>query len=552
MCSFDESTSPDVPQEQAQPAPEDAGISQSVSESASRPEGQEGQLSDSRTEEAQTAETVPQTEAQAAESVPQTEAPQAAEPASQPEEEAPSDETRAEEPPAQPVRPRSPYENSPYTGFYDSHPQPEPKKPRHTRGKSAKRPARKRIAAIAAAVAVLAGSCALTYSLAAGQARAESARTVAALNRQLDDLQSQVNSLSRSTGASQIGTVPAEGLTPAQVYARNVDSVVAISCDARVTMNGQSMEATVTGSGFVLTEDGYIVTNYHVVEDAASVTVTTQDDEEFSATVIGHDSTADMALLKVDAEGLQAVTLGSSSELIIGDMVVAIGNPLGTLNATQTVGYISGINRQISSENNYTTMLQTDAAINSGNSGGPLFNMKGEVVGITTAKYSGTSSSGATIEGIGFAIPIDDLKKSLDELRTKGYISSAYLGIRGMDVSEEAVLTYGLPRGAYVDSVESGTGAAEAGIEAKDIIIAMGSQKVTSFSDLARILRGYAPGDETTVTVYRAGKELTLSITLGERPQEDDSSGNAENAMPEEGNFQEWFDYFNKFSNDNP
>ena len=535
MCSFDESTSPDVPQEQAQPAPEDAGISQSVSESASRPEGQEGQLSDSRTEKVQTVE-----------SVPQTEEAQTAETASQPEGEAPSDETRTEEPPAQPVRPRSPYENSPYTGFYDSHPQPEPKKPRHTRGKSAKRPAGKRIAAIAAAAAVLAGSCALTYSLAAGQARAESARTVAALNRQLDDLQSQVNSL------SQIGTVPAEGLTPAQVYARNVDSVVAISCDARVTMNGQSMEATVTGSGFILTEDGYIVTNYHVVEDAASVTVTTQDDEEFSATVIGHDSTADMALLKVDAEGLQAVTLGSSSELIIGDMVVAIGNPLGTLNATQTVGYISGINRQISSENNYTTMLQTDAAINSGNSGGPLFNMKGEVVGITTAKYSGTSSSGATIEGIGFAIPIDDLKKSLDELRTKGYISSAYLGIRGMDVSEEAVLTYGLPRGAYVDSVESGTGAAEAGIEAKDIIIAMGSQKVTCFSDLARILRGYAPGDETTVTVYRAGKELTLSITLGERPQEDDSSGNAENAMPEEGNFQEWFDYFNKFSNDNP
>ena len=502
MCSFDESTSPDVPQEQAQPAPEDAGISQSVSESASRPEGQEGQLSDSRTEKVQTVE-----------SVPQTEEAQTAETASQPEGEAPSDETRTEEPPAQPVRPRSPYENSPYTGFYDSHPQPEPKKSRHTRGKSAKRPAGKRIAAIAAAAAVLAGSCALTYSLAAGQARAESARTVAALNRQLDDLQSQVNSLSRSNGASQIGTVPTEGLTPAQVYARNVDSVVAISCDARVTMNGQSMEATVTGSGFILTEDGYIVTNYHVVEDAASVTVTTQDDEDFSATVIGHDSTADMALLKVDAEGLQAVTLGSSSELIIGDMVVAIGNPLGTLNATQTVGYISGINRQISSENNYTTMLQTDAAINSGNSGGPLFNMKGEVVGI---------------------------------------ISSAYLGIMGMDVDPDAVKNYGIPSGAYVDSVESGTGAAEAGIEAKDIIIAMGSQKVTCFSDLARILRGYAPGDETTVTVYRAGKELTLSITLGERPQEDDSSGNAENAMPEEGNFQEWFDYFNRHSGTNP
>ncbi len=533
MCSFDESTSPDVPQEQAQPAPEDAVISQPVSESA-----EEGQF---QPEQQETPETAPQPEA-----------PQAAEDASQPEGEAPADETPAEETPAQPARPRSPYENSPYTGFYDSHPQPEPRKPRHTRVKSARRPAGKRIAAVAAAAAVLAGSCALTYSLAASRARAENASTVAALNRQLDDLQSQVNSLSRSGGASQVGAIPAEGLTPAQVYARNVDSVVAISCDARVTMNGQSMEATVTGSGFILTENGYIVTNYHVVEDASSVTVTTQDDKEFSATVIGHDATADMALLKVDAEGLQAVTLGSSSELIIGDMVVAIGNPLGTLNATQTVGYISGINRQISSENNYTTMLQTDAAINSGNSGGPLFNMKGEVVGITTAKYSGTSSSGATIEGIGFAIPIDDLKKSLDELQTKGYISSAYLGIKGMDVSEEAVQTYGLPRGAYVDSVEAGGAAEEAGIAAKDIIIAMGNQKIASFSDLARALRGYAPGDETTVTVYRAGKELTLPITLGERPREDVPSEGDENAMPEEGNFQEWFDYFNRFSNDNP
>ena len=540
MCSFDESTSPDVPQEQAQPAPEDAGISQSVSASASRPEGQEGQLSDSRTEKVQTVE-----------SVPQTEEAQAAETASQPEGEAPSDETRAEEPPAQPVRPRSPYENSPYTGFYDSHPQPEPKKPRHTRGKSAKRPARKRIAAIAAAAAVLAGSCALTYSLAAGQARAESARTVAALNRQLDDLQSQVNSLSRSNGASQIGTVPAEGLTPAQVYARNVDSVVAISCDARVTMNGQSMEATVTGSGFILTEDGYIVTNYHVVEDAASVTVTTQDDEEFSATVIGHDSTADMALLKVDAEELQAVTLGSSSELIIGDMVVAIGNPLGTLNATQTVGYISGINRQISSENNYTTMLQTDAAINSGNSGGPLFNMKGEVVGIITAKYSGASSSGASIEGIGFAIPIDDLKRSLEDLQTQGYIRSAYLGITGMDVSQEAVETYGLPSGAYVETVAAGGPAEEAGLQPKDIIIGLGETEIDSFNALARALRSFAPGDETTITVYRGGRELTLPITLAERPREDSAQSGSQSELPE-GDFQEWFNYFNKNSGETP
>ena len=455
------------------------------------------------------------------------------------------------EPDTQPEEKRkkaaSPYENSPYSGFYDTHPQPQAKAPRHSREKQPRpgHPGKgKRIVCAAAAAVVLFGSCTLTYHLAASRAKAENAQTVAALNRQLSELQSQLNTLSRSAGASQSGTVvPTQGLTPAQVYARNVDSVVAISCDASTTINGQRMTATVTGSGFILTEDGYVVTNYHVVENAASVTVTTQSDESFRATVVGHDTTADMALLKVEAQNLQAVTLGSSSELVIGDMVVAIGNPLGTLNATQTVGYISGINRQISTDNNYTTMLQTDAAINSGNSGGPLFNMKGEVIGITTAKYSGTSSSGASIEGIGFAIPIDDLKRNLEELQTKGYISSAYLGIMGMDVDPDAVKNYGIPNGAYVDSVEAGSPAAQAGIAPKDIITALGGEAITSFNDLARNLRSFAPGDETTVTVYRGGKELTLPITLGEKPRED-AAGQAEpeGELPSEGSFEEWFD----------
>ena len=343
-------------------------------------------------------------------------------------------------------------------------------------------------------------------------------------------------------------------MDPATVYASVVNSAVSINCSATSTnIFGQQTQTASSGSGFIITEDGYVVTNYHVVEDATSVTVTTQSDESFEATVIGHDTTADMALLKVEAQNLQAVTLGSSSELMIGDMVVAIGNPLGTLNATQTVGYISGINRQVSTDNNYTTMLQTDAAINSGNSGGPLFNTKGEVIGITTAKYSGTSSSGASIEGIGFAIPIDDLKRNLEELQTKGYISSAYLGIMGMDVDPEAVKNYGIPSGAYVDSVEANSPAEQAGVQAKDIIIALGGQKIGSFSDLARALRSFSPEDETTVTVYRGGKELTLPITLGEKPRED-ASAQAENGgeMPSEGSFQEWFDYFNRFSGVNP
>ena len=366
----------------------------------------------------------------------------------------------------------------------------------------------------------------------------------------------EVNVSNRKPTEIQLKTVDGKNpMTDAELYAANVNSVVSINITATSDPNffGQTTQTAGAGSGFILTPDGYIVTNYHVVEDATSVTVTTQSDESYEATVIGHDTTADMALLKVEAQNLQAVTLGSSSELMIGDMVVAIGNPLGTLNATQTVGYISGINRQVSTDNNYTTMLQTDAAINSGNSGGPLFNTKGEVIGITTAKYSGTSSSGASIEGIGFAIPIDDLKRNLEELQTKGYISSAYLGIMGMDVDPEAVKNYGIPSGAYVDSVEANSPAEQAGVQAKDIIIALGGQKISSFSDLARVLRSFSPEDETTVTVYRGGKELTLPITLGEKPRED-ASAQAENGseMPSEGSFQEWFDYFNRFSGVDP
>ena len=519
MSSYDETTSPD--RDPLSPAPEEAP--------------------DTMRETATTAEEIPQeAPADSGREAPATPTPDTSVP-----------------PESQGKKPSSPYENSPYSGYYDTHPLPQGKAAKHSREKRA-HPAHpgkgKRIVCAAAAALVLFGSCAVTYRLAANRAQAENAQTIAALNRQLTDLQSQINTLNRSAGTSQSGTVvPTQGLTPTQVYARNVGSVVAISCDTSMTLNGQRTDATVTGSGFILTEDGYIVTNYHVVEDAASVTVTTQSDESFEATVIGHDTTADMALLKVDAQNLQAVTLGSSSELMIGDMVVAIGNPLGTLNATQTVGYISGINRQISSDNNYTTMLQTDAAINSGNSGGPLFNMKGEVIGITTAKYSGTSSSGASIEGIGFAIPIDDLKRNLEELQTKGYISSAYLGIMGMDVDPEAVKNYGIPSGAYVDSVEAGSPAEQAGVQAKDIIIALGDQKISSFSDLARVLRSFSPEDETTVTVYRGGTELTLRITLGEKPRENTVSPAEEGSeMPSEGSFQEWFDYFNRHFGANP
>ena len=449
-----------------------------------------------------------------------------------PREEAPQEELPREEPAS--GKP-SPYDHSPFESPFAAPSAPAPKKPRRS-----PRP----ILSLALCAGVLLGSCGLTYTFAVQNARAAGQRECEALRQQVDALQRQLSALP-SDGISRSGSFaqPQEGLTPAQVYAKNVGSVVAVSCDTDLTVGGQSVRSTVTGSGFILTEDGYVVTNYHVVEQASAITVTTQMEDEYTAKLVGHDSTADMALLKIEAQELPAVTLGSSSQLIIGDMVVAIGNPLGTLSATQTVGYISGINREVNTDRNVTNMLQTDAAINSGNSGGPLFNMRGEVVGIITAKYSGSSASGASIEGIGFAIPIDDLKRGLEDLQTQGYIRSAYLGITGMDVSREAINVYGLPGGAYVDSVAKDGPAEQAGVEPKDIIIRLGGEKIDSFTALARALRNFAPGDETTLTVYRSGKELELSVTLGEKPREEQQETTQD--MPSEGDFEEWFRYFN-------
>ncbi len=433
--------------------------------------------------------------------------------------------------------PRSPYANSPYTGFYDTH-TPEAAKEK------------KRRAFPRRLVLSLAGGLCLAAVIAGGawmahQQRVQANQEIALLNQRIDALQSKLDSLDRTGGNVSTPVPTGESMTPAQVYAQNVDCVVGITCDSSAAVNGQPVRRTVTGSGFILTEDGYVVTNYHVVEDASSVTVITQSGDKYEAQIVGHDSTADMALLKLDAQGLPYVTLGSSSQLAIGDMVVAIGNPLSALEATQTVGYISGKNREVTTDNNVVNMLQTDAAINSGNSGGPLFNMRGEVVGITTAKYSGTSSSGASIEGISFAIPIDDLKSSIADLQSQGYISSAYLGIMGMDVEAAAVETYGLPKGAYVDSVVEDGAAQKAGVQPKDIILQLGSYPIQSFNDLSRALRNFKAGDETTITVYRGGQQLSLPIVLGERPQEETTTDSSE--QPQEGSYQEWFEYFRRF-----
>jgi len=247
--------------------------------------------------------------------------------------------------------------------------------------------------------------------------------------------------------------------------------------------------------------------------------VGTYDGSEYPATIVGTYADNDIAVLKVEATGLPAVTVGSSDELIIGDMVVAIGNPLGTLSSTQTVGYVSGKDRDVATDGSLISMIQTDAAINSGNSGGPLFNMRGEVVGITTAKYTGTSGTGATIEGIGFAIPIDDVKGIIADLIEFGYVTGAYMGVTVQNTDEESAAMFGLPVGAYILGVEKGGAADRAGIQPKDIIIDLGGYKVTGITTLTRALRNFKAGDTTTVTLIRSGGQMELEITLDEKPQ---------------------------------
>ena len=339
------------------------------------------------------------------------------------------------------------------------------------------------------------------------------------LEERIEALQNAPATATRPSGTTQAPSVQqptGDLLTPAQVYEQNLPSVVMIKTVLRG--NYFSAGGTNTGSGFVISSDGYVVTNYHVVEGGSTLSVVLYNGTEHAATLVGFDNANDVALLKVEAEGLQAVVLGDSDALVVGDQVAAIGNPLGELTSTMTVGYVSAKERDVNTSGFAINMIQTDAAINSGNSGGPLFNMKGEVVGITTAKYSGTSGNGATIEGIGFAIPIDDVTGLLADIGSYGYVTGAYLGVSVSDMNATAADYYGLPMGAYVQKVEAGLAAERAGIQPKDIITSVGGIPVGSVNDLTRALRNFKAGDLTVVTVYRGGREMNFHVTLDAKP----------------------------------
>ncbi len=279
--------------------------------------------------------------------------------------------------------------------------------------------------------------------------------------------------------------------------------------------NAQPREQLVgSGSGVIVTEDGYIVTNNHVVDQASRLEVKLPGGDTVEAKLIGTDSRSDLAVIKIEKRGLPVAVLGDSDKIRVGEMAIAIGNPLGDeLASTVTVGYVSGINREIQDEGRTFYMLQTDAAINKGNSGGALLNDRGEVIGINTMKSGGVDYDGTTIEGIGFAIPSNVVRSVVDELIDKGYVSRAGIGITGQDVGDLAE-TYNVPKGIVVREVTGGGPAEKAGVKQYDIITMIDSQKIDVFEDLINYLNTKKVGDQVTLTIYRDDKNTDMKLTL--------------------------------------
>ncbi len=313
-------------------------------------------------------------------------------------------------------------------------------------------------------------------------------------------------------------------MTAAEVYAANVNSTVGITTSVTSTnFWGQTTTSGAAGSGFIITENGYILTNHHVIEGSSTITVSTYDGKSHKAALIGYDASNDIAVLKIDATGLSPVILGDSNNMNVGDQVIAIGNPLGELTFSLTSGSVSALSRDVVMSNGLTmSLLQTDCAINSGNSGGALFNMYGEVIGVTNAKYSTSSSSSASIDNIGFAIPVNSIQKIVQSIIEKGYISKPFLGVSVSDVSQQAQ-NLGLPKGAAVVSVVEDGPAEKAGVKANDIITHINGKVISGREDLGDFMDNAEIGQILNLTIYRKGQTLELTVTVGEQIQ---SAGN--------------------------
>jgi len=312
-------------------------------------------------------------------------------------------------------------------------------------------------------------------------------------------------------------------LTGSQIYSLGCAQAVGITTDITYTNYfGMQSKSAVSGSGFIATSDGYIVTNYHVIADAYTgnykVSVILYNGDKYDAKIVGVEESSDVAVLKIEATGLSPATLGDSDKIQVGETVYAIGNPLGELSFSMTSGMVSALDRDITTQDATTgqtttnNMFQIDAAVNEGNSGGPVYDAKGEVVGIVTAKYSSTG-----VEGLGFAIPINDVSDIVNQLIKNGYVTGkANFGITVTTVDSTVAQYYNMVEGAYVYAVTSGSCSDKAGIKVGDIITAIDKTAVTSSSELTNAKKKYKAGDTVTLKVYRSGSYQDINITLDE------------------------------------
>lgn len=304
---------------------------------------------------------------------------------------------------------------------------------------------------------------------------------------------------------------------PAVAVASKLSSSVVL-IEIKTNKYGKIPTTISQGTGTIYSSEGHIVTNYHVIESAieseTNFVYVTIGEESIKAEIIGVDSASDLAVVKLDKSGLVAAEFANSDNVKIGEMAIAIGNPLGSeLKASVTVGYISALNRKITSDGRTYTLIQTDAAINTGNSGGPLSNAQGLVIGINTAKISGYS-----VEGIGFAIPSNIVTSIVDQLIENKIIKRPYIGFYGYTYNEEAAQYYGVKPGIYIKSVDEGTPAAIAGLKADDYVISIDGVMVSSMDELNNIKNTHVIGDQVVLRIERDGKEVDVTITLSQMP----------------------------------
>ena len=342
---------------------------------------------------------------------------------------------------------------------------------------------------------------------------------------------------SNGTSSGYVSQISLSNYSDTAVYAANkiLPSIVGIKLEYTVNntmlqMFGQSgtSTATATGSGIIISEDGYILTNNHVVSsstsnnndsfyqvsEASKLTVTLfNDPTEYEAKIVGKDEETDLAVIKIDKTGLSKAEFADSDSIKVGEFAMAVGNPIG-MESSVTCGIVSAVNREVTdSDGKKYTLIQTDAAINSGNSGGALVNSEGKVIGINTLKLSGTG-----IEGMGFAIPINSTTDITSQLIQYSKVKRPYIGITGIDLDEQTAKTYNLVVGVYVKSVEDFSSAEKAGVKPGDVIIEADGTKITNMDDLNKIKNSHKIGDEMKIKVNREGQEKELTIKLGEQP----------------------------------